>query len=750
MAAVPSAEVPAGVMEVFEMWCQWLDVGEENFPLAQVVQLLAQGGENFRSLLQFMTRVSEPHRAELPATDSDEDVREACLRRSCVAMQVACHALAGPSFAPVLEGGGVILAAACYELLGGLQPRSKGCSLHICTVLQHILSAREAEVTCLLLQYHAPFVLLRALDRPGCGELLQSLLGCDVVLPKIVPNAPTRPLRPSTLQQVRQYLLAYEWSSWVAAVLDSGARLSGGGPGASAESSPVRRASVASISSPGPRTPVRKASGHSPRTPGISTPGKPGIGFCSPRMATPCSTPQRFPGNGATEASPFKSLDAPPSSPSMAQAPSFLDLPVRPLERPQETRPQDANEPEKGLGGSACRGPSRPVRSPEPSSLEPDLGNPEDSDGRGINVLIEFLSALLASFGRSAEVMTRNRLQQREDNEELELKTQEQAILLRFLFLETSLVPHLFQLLQKSSAHFEAASLLEALLQHALNPRRCHPDLVEPLVAKCLPDIELLGRLISRSRVRRPSGGPRMGKSELRLNGYTVQEPLGALRVLLVQILAALCELKPECALPSVKPAVWSVLVRWFFTYRCNHIFQAACGRLWIAVVKHGSAQLQHLIFMKLRLLGKLCDAVLAEGACGDRWHESRCVKSGLAGSTDSRVEKSQVMTCRARHPGGLGGIVPVINAMVARAQEVDQKVPVVPRAPLAERSVPQALPDAHSKKAAPPANFMASLLEATSVWRQVIKAIEPSMPYTQPTAIGTGRQEVVSLADAS
>ncbi|CAE8649836.1 unnamed protein product, partial [Polarella glacialis] len=115
---------PSGVVEVFDMWCQWLDIAEEHFPLAQVLQLLTQGGEIFRSFLQFMARLSEPHRGELRGESSEDMLsEEEAMRRSCVAMQVACHALAGPSSSSLLDGtGGVILAAVCYELLGGLQP----------------------------------------------------------------------------------------------------------------------------------------------------------------------------------------------------------------------------------------------------------------------------------------------------------------------------------------------------------------------------------------------------------------------------------------------------------------------------------------------------------------------------------------------------------------------------------------------------------------------------------------------------
>lgn len=56
------------------------------------------------------------------------------------------------------------LAATCVELLQAL-PRPTSYSLHICTVLQHLLMAHEAEILTLLLHYQAPFVLLRALNR---------------------------------------------------------------------------------------------------------------------------------------------------------------------------------------------------------------------------------------------------------------------------------------------------------------------------------------------------------------------------------------------------------------------------------------------------------------------------------------------------------------------------------------------------------------------------------------------------------
>eukprot|EP00931_Biecheleriopsis_adriatica_P052150 TRINITY_DN30315_c0_g1_i1.p1 TRINITY_DN30315_c0_g1~~TRINITY_DN30315_c0_g1_i1.p1 ORF type:complete len:844 (+),score=148.90 TRINITY_DN30315_c0_g1_i1:355-2532(+) len=725
-------------------------------------------------------------------------------------MQVACHGLTGPSLGPVLDGQGtMVLAACCYELLGGLQPRSRGCSLHICTVLQHLLLANEREVLGLMLQYHAPFVLLRALDRPGCAELLQSLLGCEAILPKVAPAVTSRQLQGHSLQQVRQYLLACSWPSFVAAVLDQGARMgaAAAGPASSSSScsaSPSRRQGP---SSPGPRTPVRKASFQSPSTPGISTPG---LTVGTPQLAattTPCSTPQRFPlpapGAWSMEASPFKSLEAPPSSPStqVESGPSFLDLPVRPVKRSPRRRPSlelpeaaqdDSVSVSCGAtsstascpgGGDVASLPPLPLPALREAS-EPRCADAESTERhRGVDVLLEFLSGLLEAFGRSAEAAHKARVQQREE-EDTEVKLEVQTSLLMDVFVETSLIPNLFQLLRQGSVQFDAASLLYALLQYVLNPRRRPPDLVEPLLAHFLPHAESLGVHLLRGtpksiRHRRSFGldrtstshkrtSDRGGEGELRFSGYTVREPLGALRVAVVQILAALSELAPERALVHVKAAVWSVLVKWFFANRCNHIFQASCGRLWINVINHGSPQLQHLVFVKMRLLVGLCDAVLAEGACGDRWHESRLVprsgrENGAGGDgTSGRVEKNQVMTCKTRHPGGLGGIVPVILALEERARSPPQDLTPVAqspaRPPLAELSgvpqVPQSF-DVEQKSqavAAPVPCFAAKLLAATSVWPQVLKAVErpgPRPPVFEP-APRQREAVVVAEADAS
>ncbi|OLQ12583.1 hypothetical protein AK812_SmicGene3493 [Symbiodinium microadriaticum] len=162
--AYPPIEV---VAKIFREWCKLLDLPTEPVPPPHVLQQLAQGGECLRSCIQFVSRSSEPH-----CIQQDEELAD---QRSQRAVNVLCLGLSGSQwYYPSL---GDLLHLSCCELLGGLQPPSRGASHHICTALQRLLLTHEAEVVPALLYSHAPFLLLRSLDRPGCSELLQTLLG---------------------------------------------------------------------------------------------------------------------------------------------------------------------------------------------------------------------------------------------------------------------------------------------------------------------------------------------------------------------------------------------------------------------------------------------------------------------------------------------------------------------------------------------------------------------------------------------
>ncbi|CAK0841620.1 unnamed protein product [Prorocentrum cordatum] len=711
------ATCPGGFpSEVYEMWCEWLDIPEESFPLAQVCRLLARGGEVFRSFVQFLARTSEPHRR-----GGDADDQEA-LRRSCVAMQALCHSLAGPNVGTGPQGPRV-LGFVVYELLAGLQPGCPASSVHICTALQHLLCAHEAEVLAVLLRCHAPFALVRALDRPGCPDLLMALLaGCEPRLLALVPGRALRPLSPASLDQVLQYLRATGFSGLLAALLDQGARLggarcgsgSGGSARALGESPPPR----GGAGSPVVLTPSRGSGRKSPGTPGRPSPGLGGARWPSTPGSVGAWTPQRPPAAaGRGEASPLRSLALPSGSPAREEeAPCFLGLPVEPRVRRRAATPEPGGaalgigaEPSPpGRRHECAASPSGGGRAPSPREPAPH-GTPggdsaSSTDGaeaageeRGVGVLLEFLSALTECCGSAPEMPRRARRQQRQQAEQpppqpqgqdgLGEEEQEAAgqragarwRLVEMLVVDTALVGHLFRLLRCEASRFESASLLNALLRLAAvapgpglggGPSRA---LVEALLGQYLARVDALGGLLLRGRgssaVASVAGQQgrrrRRARRELRLNAYTVREPLGALRVVLVQILAALADLSPERALPAIKPGVWGAIVHWFLAYRCNHIFQAVGSRLLIAVINHGSPRLQQHVLVKLCLIGRVCDLVLAEGSCGDRWQE---VHAERREGACARADGSQVAVRKGRHPGGLGAMVPVVSALAARA----------------------------------------------------------------------------------
>jgi len=815
---------PALVQEVYEMWCMWLNNPEQGNQLEKMLHMLTQGGEAFRSFVQFLARVSEPHRsAGLPPGESNDMIEDEAMWRSCTAMRVACHA-----FTSLGSGAGdqgvQVLNLVCYELLGGLQPRSRAASMHLCTVMQHLLSAHDLEACSALLHYHAPFVLIRALNKPGCAELLLGLLlGVDIPLPALSANQTLRPITTQSLEQVLQYLRTTGFPNLVAALLDSGAKkaVSCSKPGAT---------------SPAPRSPAPRRHWQSPGTPGGRSSGWPSpSGWCT-------TTPQRL-ATPKNEASPLSTLLAAPSSPSPSIMPTFMQLPVEPLPQVSSPPPQlavghAARSPEprrlrsptapQGGGGIRGRSPSLPgsggsrssgstaghgsvhasgsgsgsngtpqqgtppVAPGTPSSgrgcpvtpvgdrrrpsgigcvgMSPAYSDqPEHDDQKGLSVLIEFLTLLLDSSGRASELLHKAKHPDKDAETRAEVRVQ----ILHDIFVETSLVPNLFRLFRCGVAQFESAALLHGLLLHVLHPHRRLGPLIEPLLGFYLPHVELLGTLLSRHAPKAtgtstPSGtrGVRP-RREIRLNSYTVREPLGALRVSVVQILAVLADLAPDRTLAALKPALWALLVQWFFVYRCNHIFQAACGRLFITVIQHGNVRLQHLLLVKLKLLANLCETVLAEGACGDRWHELRPsneVRSAQSSTPQTRVlgtveaariEKSQVAISQKRHPGGLGGITPVLAALqkvqrgfldsleaAAQSQKLGTAAvegggpsPAAPRQPLAPRqSVPQATTkgtgDAEEESQAPlkvmasGTVYIARLLGENAQWPQVIGAV--------------------------
>lgn len=690
VAAAAAASRP-DYLQIYEMWCAWLDIDEANFPLMQAAQMLMQGGEIGRSFIQFLVRGAEPQRGGV--TSAALWTEDLALRRSCLAMQVACYAFAGPC-AGSLEAKR-LLGLVCLELLGGLQPRSRACSLHLCTVLQHLLGAHDREVFPVLLSCHAPFVLLRTIDQPGCSELLQALLlGCEALLPMLVPGCPVKPTSSALLAHVPQYLRATSWPALVATLLDLSATAVAAAAAAAVEPplSPPSSAAVSPSPSAAPASsaPAPAAAERPPASPQWR-PAGPVQGLATPdgRRASQLLSAQGIP------------LTPPSAQPRLQLLGGAQAEPVLPAE--------SAEVPLESVPPSSA---GRMVASPVTPACGGGGGEGEAGGRRGLGCLVEFLIFVLESCDHTSEV---NRRLQRAptlqrppqlpgtnpnqllDDESLN-RRQMRWQLFQVLFVETALVPHLFRLLRLGAADFEAAKLLKALLQHeegALAARQLLPQF--------LPQLPLLGELLL-SHAPPPQGRGAEGDGaavvaaaargpgrELLLSGYRVQEPLGAFRVALVQVLFSLAAAAPEAVLPGLHPEVWALLVQWFLEYRCNHIFQAACSRLWVTLLRHGDVRLQRVVLVRHALLPGLCDAVLAESACGDRWENVRAdswapeaFSEAEGGSVGPRAEKAQVSTCKRRHPGGLGSILTVLKFLASRVSDSgtshlqEQQVPLV------------------------------------------------------------------------
>jgi len=682
--APSDSAMPDLVLDTYRTWCECLDTEcDDAHRLDEAVQVLYQGGEAFRSFIQFLARIGQPHRGQGNAPDASFEAT--AMRRSYTAMQIACRVLTDPIIAT--SDNLQVLSLVCYELVGALQPSSMGYSMHICVVLQHMLSAHHQDICGMLLHSNLPFVLLRTLNRPGCAELLLGLvLGSDVMLPSLVcGGSPLRQLSTAAVQQVQQYLLRTRWPALLAALLQ---QVSQRAAAEAASSRAERKLSMQELPS-GARTPPRRRS-------------------FDRRLESPPRTPLQSGGN-------FQIFQDEPS----ATPPQLCTPPRRPTSLSVSTPP---------MRECVCqRTPLQARTSFDDAPSWPEVQPQVTATEGGAAMLIEFLACALEVSGRASETLCRAR-QPPPDVEDLEHRAALRLQLLRSLFAETSIVTHLFELLSCGAVQCEAAELLHTLLQHVLDRRRGLSSLSEPLLVQFAASVDSLGNLLLEGASGYGAQGQDLAgqKAEVRLNGYKVTEPLGSFRVVVVQILAAIVALGPDRALYLVKPAVWALLVQWFLAHRCNHIFQAACGRLWIAVVDHGGPKLQHLVLVKLCLLSRMCDVVLNE-KMGGNWHKPQVVRGSIQPPT------------RAKHPGGLGGIMPVLTALArvhregqllrpiasgqcavpAQRSGDGERKPLAPRAGTQSQAVPQQSsikPDVKRDTC-----HVASLLAGTCEWPLVI-----------------------------
>eukprot|EP00927_Polykrikos_kofoidii_P019126 TRINITY_DN18918_c1_g2_i1.p1 TRINITY_DN18918_c1_g2~~TRINITY_DN18918_c1_g2_i1.p1 ORF type:complete len:910 (-),score=161.03 TRINITY_DN18918_c1_g2_i1:193-2880(-) len=536
---------------IYDMWCQWLDVvaaedgDPADRPAASALRVLSEGSEVFSSFLQFLLQTAPPHSTE------NTDVAS---RRSFAAAKLACRALGGPEAATVSSVGGgedfaEIFQVLIAELLRALHPASPACSIHICVLLQHLIGAHDPDICIALLQHHAPFVLLRALDRPGCSELLVGLLlGHDVQLPPILKSQSPKPINSATVHQVLDYLHVTDWPGFLCTVLERGVEtiiredgnIRGGhslGEGSSPRATTLDRCTEqpcfpnkAGDTEACPTTPTRRS-------------GRQNGWICREVGTRGSAAPQRDP-DPLVELSELSTLPVLPSSPSpscqMSQNFGVAGIPVVPggtcvdPEKQRTVLETCSGRPPAETAGSLIASSllpgegvefdcvaDLPARTPLVAPSAPaapdrkcpssetitqllqndDLVSKEIDDKnlcsckRHVTLLIDFLATLLETCGRASELASSQRSRQR-FSPEAQAMNEVRLHLLSTVFFETTLVSHLFKLMCGGTAAFESANLALALLRDATNPRRTMSSKADSVILLFVPHVPALGDLL--------------------------------------------------------------------------------------------------------------------------------------------------------------------------------------------------------------------------------------------------------------
>lgn len=669
----------------------------------EVAQVLLQGGELLRSLLRFVSRgvrqaqlagevsttcatAARPGAgtgaaAKTAARHNDGNVIcEVAARRSYAAARVLCATLAGPMAASSLAMAGAtgaqVLNFICCELVASLWPGSPAISLHCCTVLHQLMGAHGPMVCIFLLQQSAPFILLRSLNRPGCTALLLAIiLGCEAPLPSLQTGLAPRPLGVPVLQQVMQYVRSTQWPQLIAAILQAELNRHCPGVEVDAGAAPLPAPCTKPPGSPWrPSLPPGPQSLMSTPTVCVTSPSE-----LSSAPPSPGAPPVRTPRAHTPRASISARLPSPalPRRPGSRPSPAAQRLPGTPRKVPRtpEKPPSGARKAVRTPRSSPPGLPALPC-SPAGGASPAGAGEPGEDKHEAAAILLEFLACLVETAARTRDsVLAAGAFKRQTVDPELSCRATMQHQLLYMVFIETPLASHLFGLMRSGVAQFDIASLLFSLLQQALHPSEWFNWGRDRLHDLYVPHLDAIGKLLlgsgsrGTSRRSRTTQTPRDQTQGCR---RATSERLGALRVLAVQFLAAMCQTKPDKTLALVSPEIWTLLVRWFVTHRCNHIFQGACSQLLVAVVRHGSPDLQHTVFVRSQLLAGICELVLVDAA-------------GVG--------------ARQRHPGGLGSVSQVVTVLAEVQQSAMDRLrggfagveapPVAKqRQPLQERAV--------------------------------------------------------------
>ncbi|KEP62068.1 UNVERIFIED_CONTAM: hypothetical protein HHA_453960 [Hammondia hammondi] len=232
-----------------------------------------------------------------------------------------------------------------------------------------------------------------------------------------------------------------------------------------------------------------------------------------------------------------------------------------------------------------------------------------------------------------------------------ELRMDLQKRLLEVTFVQSGVLPLLFESVILGRSRESSVSLLSAVVHHA-HPGKALSVFREEISAACLPWVSRLADLLY-SSLPKSRGSHASGKVN------TPPRRLGCRVVELLELFRGIVELSPASVLPRVSLKVWRRLTDCFFVYTKNTIFMSKCLPVFKKVADHGSSLLQRQVFVQCRLLERLDAAV---SSFRRRLHKNANTTEGLGAIMDLLVHLNHFYRTSAETLG-LSEDVPALSS---------------------------------------------------------------------------------------
>jgi hypothetical protein len=591
--------------DIYTRWCHALDAEETDHDA--VKDLLLGNEEERRSFVDFVARTKPEHLhvdQETGMTRSARVVALACpgeARRT----EVAAVLSANVSWAAVTLTEGLSVS-------GGV-----GHSLHICALLQALLSVAQTEVLHIFLQMNLPLLLLSMWHRPGCGDLLLCLLlGCP---PEVFPPKACGMIR----REVVQYLHGASWKRGIQEALW------------------IHQSNDKPTTEKGELTPVG-SHGH-------------GSEYDDDFVATSRDASPKKRQAKAYNDENDSGLNA------VEQQLSRLPSPSRRSKKKDEHQ-KPGTPPRKTTDHELCESPTRPGGSASAVAETPPLSPKCRRQLVTFSGVVEFLCRVLEACSKCSE------------NQRLRDQLFQRALSL--LFVENDAIGYVLVSVVSGRCRFNAVSLLYEILKLALTPKGCLSFLAENILQQYFQFISPLSFIIVHTKansMQSPDEGEG-GSSFLRLQTYTIRSPLGATLTTLTQVLSLVVQQYNRDALMMIGPECWIYFVAWFIDHRCNQIFHTACCRIFMTLLNHGEPLLIRHVFEDLGLARSLMMLGISEQCVGTpmtEWrrfpgnpHQASCEEYRYPDDQGSHCSKVTQTNKNSKHPGGMGSCWKVVAAL--------------------------------------------------------------------------------------